>query len=63
VDPSVVVPLGVTRVESFDAFYRSSWRAAAVWAAALTGDVHAGQEIAQEVFIRVADRYDRLDNP
>jgi RNA polymerase sigma factor (sigma-70 family) len=64
VEPTVALALGVTSDDaSFEAFYRSSWRDAAAWAAALTGDVHAGQEIAQDVFIRVADRYDRLDNP
>ncbi|MBA3288561.1 MAG: hypothetical protein H0U21_11140, partial [Acidimicrobiia bacterium] len=47
----------------FDGFYRSAWRDAARWAAALTGEAQAGEEIAQEVFLRLAGRYDELENP
>jgi RNA polymerase sigma factor (sigma-70 family) len=48
---------------SFEAFYRRSWRDAVGWAAGLTGDVGAGEEIAQEVFVRAAERFDELENP
>lgn len=47
----------------FATFYRERWFAAARWATALCGDVHRGEEIAQEAFVRIAPHYDRLDQP
>lgn len=49
--------------KAFEAFYRRMWRDAARWAAALTGDRQAGEEIAQEAFLRVGARFAQLDKP
>jgi RNA polymerase sigma factor (sigma-70 family) len=48
---------------AFQQFYERAWHEAARWAAALTGDVAAGEEVAQEAFLAMAGRYSRLDNP
>ena len=48
---------------AFQRFYELAWHDAARWAAALTGDVASGEEIAQEAFLAVAGRYSQLDNP
>jgi RNA polymerase sigma factor (sigma-70 family) len=63
VDPTAVGAPPSAPVVPFEEFYRAQWRDAVRWAAALTGDVGAGEEIAQEVFVRMADRYDNLGNP
>lgn len=47
----------------FDEFYRTHWRDAARWAAAVVGRVDVGEELAQDVFGRLAARYDGVDNP
>ncbi len=49
--------------ESFADFYRSRWRDAARWAAALCGDRARGEELAQDAFIRIQPRFAVLDNP
>jgi DNA-directed RNA polymerase specialized sigma24 family protein len=63
-----VVPTEASGIRSdgsaaFEVFYRASWADAVRWACALTGDVAAGQDVAQAAFARIADRYHRLDNP
>jgi RNA polymerase sigma factor (sigma-70 family) len=63
VEPTVVGAADGTPALPFEAFYRALWREAAGWAAGLTGDVGVGEEIAQEVFVRVAGRYEGLVNP
>ncbi len=50
-------------ISTFEQFYASTWRQAARWASALTGDVTSGEEIAQNAFLAVAERFDRLDQP
>jgi len=50
------------RVE-FEDFYRTHWHDAARWAAAVVGRTDVGEEIAQDVFARLAGRFDGLDNP
>jgi DNA-directed RNA polymerase specialized sigma24 family protein len=47
----------------FDEFYRAHWREAARWAAAVVGRVDIGEEVAQDVFARLAGRYAALENP
>lgn len=47
----------------FDEFYRTHWRDAARWAAAVVGRVDIGEDVAQDVFARLAPRYASLDNP
>lgn len=47
----------------FEEYYRRSWREAVRWAAALTGDVAAGEDLAQEAFGRIRSRFESLDNP
>jgi RNA polymerase sigma factor (sigma-70 family) len=47
----------------FDEFYRLRWPEAARWAGGLTGQPAVGQELAQEAFLRLRDRYTSLDNP
>jgi RNA polymerase sigma factor (sigma-70 family) len=47
----------------FDEFYRRRWPDAAKWAGALTGQPAVGQELAQEAFLKVRERYTALDNP
>ena len=47
----------------FDEFYRAHWRDAARWAAAVVGRVDVGEELAQDVFGRLATSYVGLDNP
>lgn len=47
----------------FEQFYSGSWRDAVRWATALTGDRSAGEDVAQDAFGRVADRFGALDNP
>ena len=54
-------PVAVT--ENFEGFYRRAWRDAAGWATALTGDAAAGEEIAQDAFVRIGPRFDELTNP
>jgi RNA polymerase sigma factor (sigma-70 family) len=49
--------------KAFEAFYRRTWRDAARWATALTGDRHVGEELAQEAFLRVAAQFGELDSP
>jgi RNA polymerase sigma factor (sigma-70 family) len=48
---------------AFAVFYRTRWHDAARWGAALCGNVHRGEEAAQEAFVRIAPRYAGLDNP
>jgi RNA polymerase sigma factor (sigma-70 family) len=62
-DPATPIVVSGRRPETFETFYRSSWRDAVRWACALTGGVAAGEDVAQIAFARIADRYDRLDNP
>ena len=57
----MVEPVDVSA--GFEAFYRRAWRDAARWAAGLTGDVSAGEEIAQEAFLLIAPRFNELTNP
>lgn len=47
----------------FDEFYRLRWPDAARWATGLVGQSAVGQDLAQEAFLRVRDRYASLDNP
>jgi DNA-directed RNA polymerase specialized sigma24 family protein len=47
----------------FEDFYRRSWPDAARWATALTGRAAVGQELAQDAFISLRERYDSLANP
>ncbi len=54
--------VGETWVD-FEGFYASTWHAAARWATALVGDVATGEEVAQESFLLVADRFTALDSP
>ena len=47
----------------FDDFYRRSWPDAARWATALTGRAAIGEELTQDAFIIIRERYDSLTNP
>ena len=47
----------------FGQFYADSWRDAVRWATALTGNHSAGEDVAQEAFGRIADRFGSLTNP
>jgi RNA polymerase sigma factor (sigma-70 family) len=47
----------------FESFYRTKWHDAARWGAALCGNVHRGEEAAQEAFLRIAPRFTGLANP
>jgi DNA-directed RNA polymerase specialized sigma24 family protein len=48
--------------DAFEAFYRRAWRDAVRWAAALTGSVAAGEDLAQDAFARVRSRFASIDN-
>jgi RNA polymerase sigma factor (sigma-70 family) len=50
-------------LEDFEEFYRRAWHDAARWAAALTGDTATGEEIAQDAFVAISQRFDQLSNP
>lgn len=56
-DPAAVAP------EGFEQFYRSERRRAVQLAWLLVHDTHAAEDIAQEAFFAVHDRYNDLDNP
>lgn len=60
-DPEVVP--AETPVVDFEVFYASMWRDAARWATALVGDVATGEEVAQESFLQIVDRFEMLDSP
>ena len=62
-DPATSIDVSGRRPETFETFYRSSWRDAVRWACALNGGVAAGEDVAQVAFARIADRYEQLDNP
>jgi hypothetical protein len=64
VAPPVAVP--VERVDpagSFERFYSSSWTTAVRIGVMLTGSAEAAEEIAQDAFIGVHERWGHLDNP
>lgn len=61
-DESEVVPAGMPVVD-FEEFYASTWHDAARWATALVGDVATGEEVAQESFLQIVDRFETLDSP
>ena len=48
---------------SVEAFYRQRFADAARLVHLLTGDASIAEDLAQEVFVRVRDRYDDLDAP
>lgn len=48
---------------TFEDFYRAHWHDAARWAAAVVGRADVGEELAQDVFARMAARFDGIDNP
>jgi RNA polymerase sigma factor (sigma-70 family) len=48
---------------AFEAFYRAQWPAAARWGAAIVGRADVGEELAQDVFARMASEFGRLTNP
>jgi RNA polymerase sigma factor (sigma-70 family) len=60
-EPMMVEPAAV--LEAFEDFYRRSWRDAARWATALTGDTATGEEIAQDAFVAISRRFEQLSNP
>jgi RNA polymerase sigma factor (sigma-70 family) len=47
----------------FEQFYVASWRQAVRWATALTGSRSAGEDLAQDAFSRVGERFRSLTNP
>jgi RNA polymerase sigma factor (sigma-70 family) len=47
----------------FESFYRRAWRDAVRWASVLTGNVAAGEDVAQDAFARLAGRFDTLERP
>ena len=49
--------------EEFALFYRRLWQPTSRWAAVICGSVSDGEDIAQDAFLRVRDRYDQLDDP
>jgi DNA-directed RNA polymerase specialized sigma24 family protein len=49
--------------DGFEAFYRDTWRDAVRWAAALTGDRAAAEDVAQTAFAAVGDRFGGIDDP
>jgi len=54
---------GTDARQLFESFYRRTWSDAVRWAAALSGSVAAGEDIAQDAFARLAGRFESLDNP
>ena len=48
---------------AFDEFYERRWPDAGRWAAALTGRVDIGEELAQDVFIRLLPVFDDVERP
>jgi RNA polymerase sigma factor (sigma-70 family) len=48
--------------DRFERYYRRAWRDAVRWATGLTGDVSAGEDVAQEAFARIRPRFGTLDN-
>lgn len=61
-DDSEVVPAEAPAV-GFEEFYASTWRDAARWATALVGDAATGEEVAQDSFLQIVDRFETLDFP
>lgn len=57
------IPVTGSAPPTFEQFYASTWQRAARWAIALTGDVGSGEEVAQNAFLALADRYDTLTAP
>lgn len=49
--------------ETFEAFYLRTWPRMAKLGAALTGHVEVGEDLAQDAFLRVRERFERLENP
>jgi RNA polymerase sigma factor (sigma-70 family) len=49
--------------QSFDAFFREAWPGAFRLASFLSQDVSAGEEIAQEAFVRMFQAWGRADRP
>ncbi len=49
--------------EEFALFYRRHWQPISRWAAVICGSVSDGEDIAQDAFLRIRDRYDQLDDP
>lgn len=47
----------------FDEFYRRTWPDVVAYCAGLLGDRDAGEEAAQEAFVRVYPHWPRLDDP
>lgn len=58
----LTVKEGVTAA-GFDAFYRAQWPRVARMASLLVGSVHIGEELAQDSFIVVRERWDEIDHP
>lgn len=53
----------VARNPTFEDFYQRRWHDAARWAAGLTGSAAVGEEIAQEVFLKLMPIFPRLTSP
>jgi RNA polymerase sigma factor (sigma-70 family) len=54
---------GPATESDFERFYRRRWHDAVRWAAALTGSISSGEDVAQDAFARLAGRYAALSNP
>jgi len=51
------------RADGFESFYVRLWPTTCRLGAVLTGHVDIGEDIAQEAFLRVRERFDSLDTP
>lgn len=60
VDGDVVPP---RVVQGFEAFYVAEWPVAVRLATMLTGSVHIAEEVAQECFLAIGERWAELDRP